>query len=55
MPYVMKKIPHTYKWKVMNKITGKVYAKATTRKKATRQIRLLHMVEHNKNYSRKRV
>jgi len=54
MPYIMKNIPHTYKWKVMNKKTGKVYAKATNRKKAIRQIRLLHMIEH-KNYSRNMV
>jgi len=51
----MKNIPHTNKLKVMNPKTGKVYAKATTRKKAARQIRLLNMIEHNKNYSRKRV
>jgi hypothetical protein len=53
MPYIMKKIPHTYKWKVMNKDTGKIFSKATTRKKAARQIRLLHMID-NKNYSRKK-
>jgi hypothetical protein len=37
----------------MNKKTGKIYSKGTTLKKATRQIRLLHMIDHNKNYSRK--
>jgi|LauGreDrversion4_2_1035121.scaffolds.fasta_scaffold25237_2 hypothetical protein len=54
MPFVMKNIPHTYKWRVMNKETGKVFAKGTTRKKAERQIRLLYMMERNKNYSRKK-
>jgi hypothetical protein len=54
MPYVMKKLP-THKWRVMNKDTGRIFAKSTTRKKAIRQIRLLHMIDRNKNMSRKRV
>jgi hypothetical protein len=43
MPYEMKKVDGKYK--VVNKETGKVHAKATSKKKAQAQMRLLHGVD----------
>ena len=48
MPYIMRKLPNQNKFRVFNKDTGKVFAKATSKRKAERQIRYLQMV-HNKN------
>ncbi len=47
MPYQIKKLP-TGKYKVINKVTGKVHAYHTTLTKARAQVRLLHMKDHNK-------
>ena len=48
MPYVIRKLPNKERFRVFNKSTGKVYAKATTKKRALRQIRLLHMIDSRK-------
>lgn len=45
MPYVMRKLPRLPLYKVMNKSTGRVYAKRTTRDKAEAQVRLLRAGE----------
>jgi hypothetical protein len=46
MPYVLRKNRNRATYKVMNALTGKVYARATTKKKAKAQIRLLRSI-HN--------
>jgi hypothetical protein len=45
MPYVMRKLPRLPFYRVMNKNTGKVYAKKSTKDKAEAQIRLLRATE----------
>ncbi len=47
MPYIIRKNKDG-SYKVINKITGKVFSKHTTQTKAKGQVRLLHMKEHNK-------
>lgn len=48
MPYVIRKLPNKERFRVFNKLTKKVYAKSTTKKRALRQIRLLHMIDSRK-------
>ena len=48
MPYNLRKLPNKNKYRVVNSDTGRVFAKATSKVKAERQIRYLQMV-HNKN------
>jgi hypothetical protein len=43
MPYVLRK-NRNRSYKVMNAVTGKVYARNTTKKKAKAQIRLLRSI-----------
>jgi hypothetical protein len=45
MPYRIKKNKDG-SYKVVNRITGKVFSKHTTQLKAKAQVRLLHMKEH---------
>lgn len=46
MPYEIR--PNGSEFEVVNKNTGKVHAKHTTKEKAEKQVRLLEMVEHGK-------
>jgi hypothetical protein len=48
MPYKLMKLKNN-KYRVINKITGKVHAKSTTLKKAEKQIRLMQWLDHRKN------
>lgn len=47
MPYEIRKNSDG-SYEVLNKRTGKVHAKHTSKKKAEAQVRLLHMKEHEK-------
>jgi hypothetical protein len=42
MPFVIRKLPRLPFYRVMNKNTGKVYAKRSTKEKAEAQVRLLN-------------
>lgn len=44
MPVTMRKLPHKNKYRVYDK--GKVVAKATTKEKAEKQVRLLRGIAH---------
>lgn len=46
MPYSIKKLPHSSKYEVKLKDTGKVLAKHTTLKNAHAQIRAIEMHKH---------
>jgi len=46
MPYVIRKVRNKDCYQVKNKVTGKVFAKCTTRERAEKQVRLLRGVEH---------
>ena len=46
MPYTIRKVRNKNCFEVKNKITGRVYAKCTTKDKANKQLRLLNAVEH---------
>ena len=48
MPIKMRKLPNKTLYRVYNKNTGKIHAKATTKKNAIKQIRLINMMEHKK-------
>ena len=48
MPYKKIKLPNKNKYKVVNKKTGEIKAKSTSKKKADNQIRLLNYVETSK-------
>lgn len=45
MPYSIRKNNNTNTYSVKNKITGEVLSKATTKDKAEKQVRLLHMID----------
>lgn len=45
MPFVLRKNRNRSTYKVMNAITGKVYSRGTTKKKAEAQIRLLRSIK----------
>ena len=45
MPFVMRKLPNKNLYRVYNRETKKVYAKATTKENAQKQIRLLYLIE----------
>lgn len=53
MPYKVTRKPNG-KYKVINKDTGRVVAKNTTRERATKQIRLLHFIDATKNVRKKK-
>jgi len=50
MPYSVRKISGKKCYRVSNKRNKKVFAKCTTLKNATRQLRLLRAIENNKNF-----
>lgn len=47
MPYAIRKLtshqPNVGHYQVINKDTGRIYAKHTTKEKAVKQVKLLHM------------
>ncbi len=45
MPYSMRKMPNKQCYRVYNKKSRRVFAKCTSKKRATRQIRLLRSIE----------
>ena len=45
MPYIIRKNTNKDTYKVINKTTGEVHAKATTKEKAKAQVRLLKSLE----------
>ena len=45
MPFEIIKLPKN-KYKLINKITGKIHAKSTTLNKAKKQIQLMHMIDN---------
>lgn len=49
----MRKLPNQDLYKVYNKRTRVVHAKGTTKEKATRQLRLLNMLERKRQMTRK--
>lgn len=46
MPYAIRKNNNANSYSVKNKITGEIMSKATTKDKAEKQVRLLHMVDN---------
>lgn len=48
MPYKIRKLPNTRKYKVFNPKTKKVYSKGTSLKKAKAQLRFLYMTDQRK-------
>jgi hypothetical protein len=50
MPHIMRKVKGKNCYRVSNKKTKKVFAKCTSKKNATRQMRLLRAIENNKNF-----
>lgn len=48
MPYVIRKIRNKDLYSVKNLLTDAVYSYGTTKNKALKQIRLLHMLENKK-------
>ena len=53
MPYIMRKVPRRRCYTVKNKKTKRVMAKCTSKKKATRQMRLLRAIKYNKKFRNK--
>ena len=49
MPNVMRKLPNRELYRVYNRATRRVHAKATTKEKATKQLRLLNRLERLRN------
>ena len=45
MPYLVRKVPQSPFYMVMNEKTKRIYAKHTTQSKAEAQVRLLHAME----------
>ena len=50
MPYQMRKVKNKSCYRVYNKKTKKNFAKCSTKKNATRQLRLLRALQFNKNF-----
>jgi hypothetical protein len=46
----MKKVFRKKCYRVSNRRTKKTFSKCTSKKNATRQLRLLHAIENNKNF-----
>lgn len=46
MPYEVRKVEGEDKWEVVNKGSGDVKAKHTSKEKAEEQVKLLHGIEH---------
>ena len=50
MPYTIRKVPRKTCYKVSNRKTKRVFSKCTTKRRAKKQLRLLHALEYNKNF-----
>lgn len=50
MPYSIRKVRNKNCYRVTKKKTGKVLAKCTSKKKAKKQVALLHAIEHNPGF-----
>ena len=50
MPYTIRKVRNKSCFTVYNKISKRVFAKCTAKKRAEKQIRLLNAIENNKNF-----
>jgi hypothetical protein len=48
MPFAIRKLPNQDKYRVYNRVTGKIYSYATTRARAEAQVRLLYLRERQK-------
>lgn len=48
MPYKIRKLPGTRKYRVYNSKTKKVFAKGTSLKRAKAQVRFLYMMDQKK-------
>ena len=46
MPFTIRKLPNSNKYRVTNKKTGVVHSKATTKKKAEAQVRLMLAIDN---------
>ncbi len=46
MPYLLRKLPNKDLYRVRNKETGRILAKATTYENAIKHIRLLYRIEN---------
>ena len=54
MPNVMRKLPNRDLYRVYNKATKRVHAKATTKQKAIKQMWLLNRLEQQRTTTRKK-
>ena len=52
MPYGYRKLPNKDLYRVYNKETGEIHSKATTKANALKQIRLLYMIERQKELTK---
>jgi len=50
MPYSIRKVKNKSCYRVYNKKTKKSFAKCSTKKNATKQLRLLRALQYNKNF-----
>lgn len=50
MPYLLRKVRNKNCYRVSNKVSKHVFSKCTTLKKARKQMRLLHAIDHNKSF-----
>lgn len=48
MPFIIRKVRNKNCYEVKNKLTGVVHSKCTTKEKAVKQVRLLHLIEGRK-------
>jgi len=46
MPYLIKRLPHSNKYRVTNKLNGTIHAYATSLLNAQRQVRLMSAVDN---------
>jgi hypothetical protein len=50
MPYQLRKVKNKSCYRVYNKKTKKVFAKCSSKKNATKQLRLLRALQYNKKF-----
>lgn len=50
MPYATRKMPNKDCYKVYNRKSKKVFSKCSSKKNATKQLRLLRALQFNKNF-----
>ena len=46
MPFLIKRLPHSNKYRVSNKKDGKIHSYATSLMNARRQVRLIGAIDH---------